>query len=339
MKTTPQTTRDAAPSAAISRGLLQQSATSDDLDAIRAAGATILNYPSGWSIERRARRAANELQLTGFSEIHGAACALHAIETARDTVAAMERDRRIANVPLRRILERDPDAVERIMADPDGDALTSEGLRRALGLVRVPASASRIWGGGHRMGISMRVAEQIAGTLGIDSWQIEELSDEYLATWSPQPAAVAVVEQHGWAATDQRPAMPTQRACSLALRAIGVDRFEEEQTINRARRAHGRHQLEFATNDLTAARRRAARWLAFSDGLVTSSLRRRQIGSTVTLGRVADGDLVGRRLVRGWEVSLQHPGIGRGSMLVEQLAAHEPKAAAQAVADDFAQHA
>lgn len=339
MSTTTQTTRDAAPSAAISRGLLQHSATADDLDAVRAVGATILNYPSSWSIERRARRAANELQLTGFSEVLAAACALHAIETARDEVTALSRDRRIANVPLRRIVERDPDAVERILADPDGDALTSEGLRRALGLVRVPASSSRIWGGGLRMGISVRAAEQIGSSLGIDSWEVEEMSEEYVASWLPQPAAAAVVEGYGWAATEGRPASQTQRACSLALRAIGVDRFEEEQTINRVRRAHGKHRLEFATNDLTAARRRAARWLAFSDGLVTASLRWRQIGSTVTLGRVADGDLVGRRLVRGWEVSLQPPGIGCSSILVEQLAAHEPKAAAQAVADDFAQHA
>lgn len=319
--------------------VLRGTETTAESEHVSRLGAAILNYPASWPLERRIRKVAQEHQLRGLETLRGATAALKAIGEAQEAVTAQRARRRIANGPLRALVAGSPEVLDNVLIDADGERLTSEGLRRALGIVEVPSSASAGWGGGCRMGISLPTAEAIGVTLGLPGWKLESMSDSFLSSWTPRRVAVDVVVQHGWWASEIRAERVAAQACSSALRALGVDRFEEEHTINWVRRDLGLHEFSFETRVMSALLSRLARWQAVADGEIPSTLRRRQLGATVRLARTRSGDVLGRRLVAGWEVSLQEAAAGSRPVVLGQFAAHEPRAAAEALANDFARHA
>lgn len=301
-----------------------------------AVGGLLLHGDLRRPLDSRLAAVIRRTRIRGLGRELAASFCLEAIEALREQVQEAERERRVASAPLRALVARALDAVDSgvdaaTMTDALG--LTAESWRRSLGLTLSPQS------GGlpetRRFSLPLRLAEEIAETIGVAGWRVELLSNEFLSTWTPPAWAVDVVRQFGWL-SEAGPSTSERAWCSRVLRELGMDQHEQDQVVTWARRKDGLSEFDFTPARLAKQRDRLARWEAAAERDVPAELRRQQLGATRTVVREGTLWLIARRLVSGWVLERVVGGSEERTEAVADFAAHEPFLSVQVVAIEVA---
>jgi hypothetical protein len=299
-------------------------------------GALLLHGALDRPLERRVAALVSRSGLRGLGCELAASFCLEAIEVLREQVADAEQERRVANAPLAQLVRLATEADEgglRSEVLEQAAGVSAEALRRALGLCESPADGGLP---AHvRFGVPLRMAEAVAEALDVAPWRVRLMSDEFLASWTPAPWAVQVVEQFGWLTVDG--AGTSERAwCTRVLREEGLDLFHQEQVIAWARRRDGLPAVDFTARRPRSLITRLAQWEAAAERHIPEGLRRRQVGASRTVFRKGALWLVARRLVSGWVLERVVGGSEERTVVVAEFAAHEALVNVETVAMEVA---